>query len=156
MITPDELRRLLDYDPITGVFVWRIGRPKASVGKPAGCWRQDGYLIICIKNHQYFGHRLAWLFTYGEWPRHQIDHINGKRNDNRICNLREATKSQNMMNQKGRLQLKGAYKHKEKWISQIASNKKLYYLGRFSTPEEAHAAYIIASKKLHGEFSCAC
>jgi hypothetical protein len=58
----------------------------------------------------YREHRLAWLYMTGEWPTHEIDHINGDRVDNRFCNLREATASENRWNSRKRVNNTSGYK----------------------------------------------
>jgi len=107
---------------------------------------------------RYLQHRLVWLYVHGRWPKDQIDHINGNRSDNRLCNLREATCSQNLMNARAHSHntsgLKGACKHEPGyWSSVIRVNGKNKYLGRFKSPEEAHAVYASAAKKYFGEFA---
>jgi protein involved in sex pheromone biosynthesis len=94
-----------------------------------------------------------------EWPKEEIDHINMAKDDNRIANLREANRSQNMSNIAKPIHntvgLKGVTRHKAypgKFMAQIVVNKKNKYLGIFDTVEEAHAAYAAASQQLHGEF----
>jgi hypothetical protein len=95
----------------------------------------------------------------GRWPVNEIDHINLVADDNRFCNLREATRSQNMSNMPKRSintsGFKGAFwnKKNEKWISQIALNNKSIYLGCFDTAQEAHAAYCKAAVELQKEFA---
>jgi hypothetical protein len=84
-----------------------------------------------------------------------IDHINGVSSDNRICNLREATISENGQNRKrGKNNTSGFtgvswHKSKNKWCSQIRVNGDLIALGSFDTPQEANDAYLLAKSKLH-------
>ena len=98
-ITQERLKELLDYDPLTGVFTWHI-RPNRRIfeGDVAGRINKSGYISIRLDNKEYTGHRLAWLWCYGKFPDHEIDHINQKRDDNRLENLREVTKSENSRN----------------------------------------------------------
>ena len=94
-------------------------------------------------------HRLAWLFHYGEWPENHIDHINGDRSDNRICNLREATVKQNGENRKLHKNNTSGYrnvrwkKERNKWEVSIRHNRKLHSIGLFSNLDDA----IDAAKK---------
>jgi HNH endonuclease len=108
VITQDQLKQRLRYDPDTGVFTWLNGWRK---GKPAGCKDAWGYLQIRISvkgiKKDYKAHRLVWLYLSGEWPPEEIDHINGDRSDNRLCNLRAATSSQNGMNSSTKLDALG-------------------------------------------------
>jgi hypothetical protein len=161
MLTAERLRDLLDYDPETGVFLWKKdGRGRTMrVGSVAGTMHSTGYTQINFGGEMWLAHRLAWLHVFGEWPREQIDHINGNRADNRIINLREATLSQNAANRKCRDDnasgFKGVSLNKSlgKWNAGIKVNGNMIRLGVFETPEQAHAAYCAAADKLHGEFA---
>tara|TARA_R110000822_G_scaffold281251_1_gene402945 strand:- start:3129 stop:3617 length:489 start_codon:yes stop_codon:yes gene_type:complete len=159
MITQERLHELLDYDPDTGVFVWRERRGAVKSGTTAGRIHHSGYREISINNKKYLSHRLAWLYVYGAFPDDQIDHINGVKTDNRLVNLRESTNTQNAYNRglmpNNSTGLKGVCfnKIRNRYQSQIVVNKKVIYLGTFSSPEEAHAAYCKAAEKLHGEFA---
>lgn len=159
--------RLIDlvlYDPITGKFVWRHSvKGHIKQGEPAGSIDPRGYWSMRIDNEWYAGHRLAWLWVYGRWPSGEIDHINMNRADNRIDNLREATRSQNLHNgparshnshgTKGITKLKYNGKWNGRWVAQIQRNKKQHYLGTFATAEEAHQAYRAAAEKFYGQFA---
>ena len=87
----------------------------------------------------------------------EVDHINGNKLDNRKCNLRICTRTQNMHNRKkyknSTNNYKGVFRHGEKWRASIMANRKKHYLGVFETEIEAYKAYQVASKKYHGEFS---
>lgn len=155
-ITAERLQELLDYDPETGFFTWKKG-PRA--GSIAGYWRTcDGYNSIMLYKKNYLGHRLAWLYVYGSMPEQEIDHINGIRADNRLVNLRKATRAENAANCRKRSsisKLKGAFWQKDRnnFMAKIEVNDRQIYLGRFPTAEEAHAAYCAAAKKYFGEFA---
>lgn len=160
-LTADRLREFLHYEPETGVFTWKVSRRgKTRIGAIAGL-SQDGrgYRRIIIDNKQHYEHRLVWLYVHGKWPSGQIDHANGDRADNRLCNLRLATHSENMCNSRMRYHnqagLKGASWHQEsgKWQARIRKDGVVTSLGYFSTPEEAHAAYVAAASKKHGKFA---
>lgn len=158
-ISAEEARQLLNYDPETGTFTWRVGRGSARAGSAAGTPKGNGYAVIKIYGKNYSAHRLAWLLTHGVWPENQIDHINGRRDDNRLCNLRLATWSENNRNAKRRSDntsgVKGVSfdKARDRWLARIKTDGYDRYLGRFDTPEEAHAAYCKAAAELHGEFA---
>jgi hypothetical protein len=147
---------LVSYDAETGVFTWRITRRNCKTGAVAGSLLK-GYLRISIDSKIYAAHRLAWLYTYGCWPSGEIDHINRVRNDNRLCNLREATRELNTQNANVRVDspygIRGVTKHKysNKYRARIQANKKAMLLGLFDTPEEAAAAYAAAAAKLHAQ-----
>lgn len=171
-ITHEYLVSILDYNPETGIFVWRerpvehFKRPQDSrmwnfrySGKTAG-WKTDtGYIIITINYVYYRAHVLAWLYETGVYPKTKIDHINLIKTDNRICNLRLANDSQNSCNSGKRPNNTSGYKgvtyHKigKKWQAQIELNNNYIYLGLFSTAQEAHQAYCEAAIKHHGEFA---
>ena len=154
-LTAEHLREVLSYDPSTGVFTWRKARPKVRAGMVAGgdC---RGYTVIRIDLVLYQAHRLAWLYVHGRWPKELIDHINGNPSDNRLCNLPEATQSQNMGNarlrKKSKSGFKGVRSSCSKWIAYLGGHK-YKHLGTFDTPEEAHAAYLAAAQERHGEFA---
>jgi hypothetical protein len=93
-----QLRRVLHYNPTTGVFVWRVAiGGKAKAGKVAG-GNHSTYWGIQIGKRTYLAHRLAWLYMTGDWPDEDIDHRNRIRTDNRWENIREATPKQNAEN----------------------------------------------------------
>lgn len=162
MINQSRLKELLHYNPETGVFVWHPNKkgewPKSHVGKVAGCKRTDrGYtcLLIRVDYRLYRAHQLAWLYLHGEFPDHQIDHIDGNPLNNKINNLRDAPQTTNMQNLRSsrsdnKLGLLGVCQRKDgKFIAQINRDKKNYFLGVFSDPLIAHQAYLEAKRKLH-------
>lgn len=159
MITQDELKILFSYDAETGLFTWLVSTAKrVKIGDIAGSKNNKGYIHISINNKKYSAHRLAWLYEHGSFPTKQIDHINGVKDDNRLCNLREATRNQNLRN-RGKLAnnksgFKGVRFHKEgnKWEAQSTFNSKVTYLGLFDTPELASQAYQEFAMKNYGEF----
>jgi hypothetical protein len=159
MITQNELKHLFNYDAETGNFICKKSRGRLKVGDIAGNKNHDGYMRIKINYKLYQSHILVWIYVYGKKPKNEIDHINRIRNDNRLCNLREATKSQNSLNRtifkKTTSELKGVTFNKKcnKWQAQAKLNNKSYYLGIFDTKENAHKIYVEFCKKYHGEFA---
>lgn len=157
-LTAAELRKLLNYDPATGVFTWRYRASlRLQVGAKAGSIGQFEYVRICIDRRSYSAHRLAWLHYYGEWPDRTIDHKNGNKADNRITNLRLATHAQNLWNIPGYAEhgLKGVSfdaSHK-KWVARIMKHGRRQTIGRFDTAQLAARAYAKAALSLHGEFA---
>lgn len=164
--TPEKLRELLTYDPDTGVFHWKKVSGKDKRWNTKYSEKQtftsdcgSGYRRARIEGCDVRAHRVAWAMHYGKWPDDEIDHINGIRHDNRIINLREASRSENGRNVPAHRDsssgLKGAHWHgqKNRWTSRIRVDGKNRYLGLFDTAEEAHEAYCEASKKCHGEFA---
>lgn len=159
MITPEQLQEMFDYNPENGLLFWKIRNSKrVRIGDVAGCRASDGRILVGIRGRIYKAHRIAWAITTGEWPKDMIDHVNGDPSDNRLCNLREATKSQNMMNV-GKIKsntsgIKGVgwSKASQKWRAYIRVNKKDIHLGLFENIEDAKKARIEAAIKYHGEF----
>lgn len=144
------LRRLLSYDPEMGNFVW-IGKTGRStqVGTRAGRTDRNGYRGINIMNRKYAAHRLAWLYMTGEWPKQQIDHINGKRDDNRFSNLRDVSSSENRRNSRRSNNNRSGHtgvsfdKSTDKWRAVIKIDGKQKEIGRFRRISEA----IVARKR---------
>lgn len=88
-LTAEHLRALLEYEPATGVFRWRVRAGKnVHAGWVAGSI-SEGYRIITAGGNRYRAGRLAWLFVTGNWPRGQLEHRNGDKDDTRIENLGE-------------------------------------------------------------------
>jgi hypothetical protein len=152
-LTAEYVRECLDYDAETGLFTWK-NRPREHfkshnsfgswnskcAGKYAG-FIQHGYLIIKLNSISYRAHRLAWLFFYGKWPKHQIDHDDGNRSNNRISNLNDVPNSKNSKNRKLNVNNKsghaGVFLQKNIWISCIRVNSKPIHLGSFKNLDEA-------------------
>jgi hypothetical protein len=158
MMTAEELRERLDYDPETGVFTWRRSEStRVKIGGVAGTYTEKGYVRVRVLGRPYRAHRLAWLYVRGVWPQDQIDHINGIRDDNRIENLREATNAENQRNMKKRAgkrcALKGVHVANGRFRAVITVAYKRFYLGNYNTEEEAHAAYVAAAEKEFGAFA---
>jgi hypothetical protein len=160
MLTAERLRELLDYNPITGIFTWKVSRGgKAQAGAVAGSFNDSGYQVICVDRRRYGAHRLALLYVYGVLPTSvQVDHKNRKRGENRLGNLRPATVAQNVANrdvQRNNISgIKGVRLHRDgKWEARIMVDRKAIYLGLFKTPEEASAAYQVAARQHFGEFA---
>lgn len=158
-LSASRLRQLLTYDPVTGVFTWRVrAGSRRAAGDRAGFSRDDGYRLIGIDGSIYLEHRLAWLHETGEWPENDVDHRDRDPSNNRWRNLRAATHSQNHFNRAKPVNntsgFKGVVWHKKDrvWQAQIKREGRNHYLGRFASPEAAHQAYVAASKRLHGEY----
>jgi len=154
-LTAQELRNILSYDSATGLFTWLVSRGRAVAGDQAGSPNSRGYIHIKIFKVLYKAHRLAWLYMYGTWPLHDIDHINRIKTDNRICNLRLATRSMNTQNTPNRSSntsgQKGVcwLKRNKKWVAKITVNYSIRYLGVFNDFNEAVAARKKAEKQFH-------
>lgn len=161
MITVERVREILNFDPIAGIFRWKITKRGIKKGKVVGGLGggTDGlYWQICIDGERYYAHRLAWFYVYGVWPK-EVDHIDRNKQNNALANLREATRSQNSKNAKrSRRNLSGFkgvsfQKNRQRWVASIMADGKSTFLGRYATPEQAYEAYCDAAKRLHGEFA---
>ena len=155
----ERIRKLLSYDPKTGIFL-RTGAYCASLeGKEAGALNYKGYVRIYIDGSFYMAHRIAWAMMNSsqDVPEH-IDHENGNRSDNRWSNLRKCSNAENLWNREAqsnnKLGIKGVHfcNRKRKFIAKIMVHGKQIQLGEFFSKEEASAAYVGAAKLLHGDF----
>ena len=148
-----ELLEHFRYDPESGLLYNKIGKQVGSYTRKYG--------RVLYRGRQIYIARLAWLLYYGEWPEGEIDHKNGDTHDNRICNLRNCTRFQNIRNQgaksTNRSGYKGVwseeYKGRERYRAKICHNGVVTYLGQFLSAEDAAKAYDQAAIKLHGEFA---
>ena len=160
-LTAERLRELLNYDPVTGLFHWRVHRFRRRAGEQAGGVSAKGRLQIEIGGRCYQAPRLAWLHVTGEWPAGQIDHRDLNPLNNRLDNLREATNGQNAANRRSwnKHGMKGVTYREgltKPWMAQIKHNGRVRNLGRFATKEEAHTRYVEEAEKLHGVFARTC
>lgn len=157
MITQNRLKKVLHYDPGSGVFTWTADKRKVKPGMVAGNIRKDGYVLIRVDYKRYYAHRLAWLYMYGQWPKEEIDHANGDPSDNRISNIRLANRQQNAANlpvpRNNTSGAKGVHWKGSSWVAQIQYKSEWIYLGSYKNKEMARAAYESASKVLNGEYS---
>lgn len=152
------LQSVLDYNEHTGVFTWKAPRRGVMVGARAGTIGKDEYRIIHLDGKNYPAARLAFLYMKGYFPPNDVDHKNRRRWDDRWNNLREATRSQNMMNGTLRIDNKSGHRgvnwHKgaAKWRAFIRVNNITLHLGLYKNIDDAIAARIAAEAKHHGEF----
>ena len=154
----ERIRELLNYDPETGVFTWRQ-KParRILVGSVAGnISGKRGYRQIEVEGVRFYAHRLAWFYVHGKMPDGDIDHIDGRVDNNAISNLRDVTKTVNMQNMKkpsrhNKTGFLGVYQPTGCTVfkSTIRINGKPKFLGSFKTAEEAHRAYISAKREHH-------
>lgn len=156
VLSAEELRNILAYDPDEGVFRWRLsGLGKRKAGTIAG-YAGKRMVSITINHRIHSAHRLAWLYMTGIWPVCLVDHIDCNPLNNKWSNLRQATHSQNSCNIRGRAAsgFKGVYRSsKNSWRATIAVKGKSYRVGNFSTREDAAKARQVFAEKLHGEFA---
>lgn len=165
-LTARFLRSILDYDPETGIFRWRERTDRAKnwntrwAGKPAGApCGHEGQVQIRLGAALYSAHRLAWLHVTGRWPRDEIDHRNGDPRDNRLANLREATRSENMRNRHDQTRAASGYRgvryreHHRKWEARIVLNREVVWHAYFGSAQEAAAARREKLTELYGDFA---
>lgn len=176
-ITPEILREVLRYDPEKGKLFWRERHPSmfaeerhckswntkyanteaftANINSGATAYKYGAVFGVNL-----YAHRVIMSMVYGFPPTHEVDHINGIKSDNRISNLRNATRRENGCNRPAQVGGSGGgvkgitmIKSSGRWQAQIRANGKYKYLGTFDTKAEAHEAYCSASRVLHGDFS---
>jgi hypothetical protein len=160
--SPELLRKLIDYDPASGVMIWRARSPELftdsikSAAHVAAYWNsrfagtpalasigRNGYLHGRIFGDAYLAHRVAWAIHYGEWPLGQIDHINHDRTNNRIANLRVVRNSENCKNTTLRASNTSGItgvtwdRANNRWRAQICVNGVMISLGRFTNKSDA-------------------
>lgn len=166
--SPDLLRQLLRYEPETGALYW-LPRPVSMfaderswrswhtrcIGIPAFTAKRDnGYLVGNVFGRNLRAHRVIWAVVHGEWPPYDIDHINGDRADNRICNLRAVDRGENRRNSAQRCDntsgTVGVYwlPDRLKWRAQIVKNGVSRHLGEFSSKAEAIRVRKAAERRL--------
>ena len=142
-----------------GVLLWKKDRGnQIKAGMPAGK-ADHGYVSVHLKGRQYPAHRLIWAM-HGNVPAVTIDHINRNRSDNRIENLRAATKNQQLFNvglrSDNRSGVKGVswHKYSNAWRGQVYFQGKSYHAGIFKNKDECIDAVKVLRERLHGEFAC--
>ncbi|XXE86891.1 HNH endonuclease [Pseudomonas sp. D4-18] len=125
--------------------------------KLVGSLGGNGHLSVMIDRRSYMIHRLVWLYVHGSFPAGDIDHINGNKIDNRICNLRVATKSQNMMNSKipskNTTGFKNVSRNGSGYLVSIKSGDKRISKW-FSTLLDAAQCASALREELHGKYAC--
>lgn len=179
-VSPEDLKRLLRYEPDTGKLFW-LPRPLEFFRDGAGRYtatraksifdtsfankealtarNPSGYARGNLFGRNVMAHRAAFCLMRGAWPAHQIDHVNGVRDDNRWVNLREATNQQNQYNSSS---AKGSMsrfvgvslcKRSLRWTAYICPDGTKIHLGNFRTEEEAARARDVAAKDMFGSYA---
>jgi len=144
MLNYKKAIELYDYCPNTGIVRSKVKRRQAEVGTILGSPHGKGYLTVWYINRNYFLHRVIWLLVTGNWPRQEIDHIDGNRSNNSWANLREASTFVNTKNQKmresnssGVIGVSRSSSVSKPWRATIVVNRNQINLGNFKTVEEA-------------------
>lgn len=154
-LTQEAVTDAFVYSPDTGIVSWRKRKPHKNKVNGLGHADKQGYLSVGFKGRQYSLHRLIWLYVYGYWPKGEIDHINGNNQDNRLCNLREVSPSENQHNRRICKNNKSGFagvsfdKQTGRWYACITVNSRRINLGRHSSPEAASDAYLKAKSFYH-------
>ena len=159
-VTADDVRERFIYDLDTGEFRRKAVRNnRHKIGEVAGHIKEaDGYVRIIIDGKSYLAHRLAILYCTGDWPKHQVDHSNMNKADNRWVNLREATANQNGFNRPEYATNKSGHKGVSwypkygLWRVQAKVNGRVKHLGYFESVDEAADAYARFTTPIHKEF----
>lgn len=165
-ISPERIREVLDYDYENGALRWK-GRPTARpswnarfTGKIAGHKdKTTGYMAIRIDGKLFLAHRVAWAHVYGEWPEDEIDHRNRVGADNRLLNMRPATRNDNLGNRSVPINSKSGIKgvswdsKKKKWMVRVTRQGVRYYFGTYSSIDEARKASDAGMKNVYGEYA---
>lgn len=152
-----HVRERFHYDPATGIFTRAVTARRWRAGSVVTGTVSHGYVRIWVDGKQISAHRLAWAWMNGEWPRSDIDHIDGNRANNAWANLREVDRSTNLENihraksHNRSTGLLGAYHSPSpgRFVSRIQVKGKTKTLGSFGSAEEANAAYLAAKRELH-------
>lgn len=175
------IRATFNYDPSTGLLSWKY-RPREEFATAQAYGRYvklfhgkpitGGEVTAASKKHAvavtwngrgYQAHRIIWKLVYGELSADvEIDHKNCDKTDNRLSNLRLATSQQNSANRRYRkhgTEFKGVSFDREErrrdrpYSAHIRVNGRLRRIGRYRSPEDAHAAYCKAAEEAFGEFA---
>ncbi|UQD69229.1 HNH endonuclease [Bradyrhizobium japonicum] len=165
MLTAEKVRSLFIYSSESGELIWAVdvlGARRNRIYHAAGT-RADHpmgrYRSVSINGARYKAHKLIWLHVHGVWPSAEIDHINRDGHDNRLSNLREATRAQNQANRskhkRNTTGFKGVFLRCDgkAWCAYLTVDRKVHRLGSFPTPEQAAAAYQEAARVYHREFA---
>lgn len=144
----ETLRQHFSYDAETGILARILGR---NTGRNFVA----RYRMVSFKDRSYLEHRIIWAIVHGYWPK-QVDHINGNKVDNRLCNLREATAAQNIWNsERPRKQApyRGVFKKSRLYYAQIIHLGVKYPLGAFPCAFAAAVAFRNKERELRGSFA---
>lgn len=158
-VSQSRLHYLFDYEVDSGRFIRKIKTAgRVRVGDNAGTRHNKGYWLIMVDGVLYLRHRLAWLYVTGEWPEHEVDHVDMDRANDAWSNLRAATASENQSNRRirpdNKIGLKGVSRaSRTTFWSSVSHQGKTTYLGTTTCPAAAHLRYVVEADKLFGEYS---
>lgn len=152
--SPVELCAMFDYDPESGILYWRSRDRNLSGLAAGGSASPDGYVRVRVRGRLQLAHRVILAMHNGAWPDGQVDHINGNRSDNRLCNLRAVPRSENLKNKarysSNRSGVSGVHWHRQhgKWCAAVQDGGRRHHLGLFSDISSAAAAVSEARQRL--------
>ncbi len=155
-LTVERVRELFHYDPLTGIFTRLIRAGSAMAGTIAGTQRPDSRWLLSVDGPLYLRSRLAWFYVHGEWPTPDIDHKNLDYSDDRLDNLRVATRSQNVSHRGkwgGISKYIGVSKDHGRWTAEVQAKGKRVRLRYFASEEEAARARDFFAREIHGDFA---
>lgn len=155
----EGLKQILEYNPETGEFFWKVSSGSVKAGSSAGSVYKNGYRYIQIDGLDFRAGRVAWFFVTGEDPVDFVDHKDGMRDNNRFANLRKATNEQNQANigpkSTNTSGIKGVSwsAKRGKWCAMITVKGVAKNLGRYDSIVDAAKAYRAAAVDAWGEFA---
>jgi hypothetical protein len=168
-LTQEYVRQILDYDPVSGIFIWRhrtdvmakwnTRYAGARAGSIAIGSRGGVRFLIAINKKQYPAAKIAWPHHYGTWPEAIVDHANTNPLDNGLLNLRLATPPQNGWNTSKHKNNTSGFKgvdfrpERQKWRARIRVGNTRLNLGHFTHLQDAVAAYQQAATQFHDTFA---
>ncbi|QKE54181.1 homing endonuclease [Salmonella phage vB_SalS_SA001] len=158
MITQERLKELLEYNPDTGIFTWKVSRGPIKKGSIAGSKNSKGYWRIQVLGKEYLAHRLAFIWMTGSCP-DRVDHENRIYDDLKWDNLRSATNSQNQANKGKNPGNTSGYKNvywrenRKRWIVVVQKDGQKYRNGSYEHIQDAINAANDLRKNLYGEFA---
>ncbi len=167
-LTAGIVRELLDCDIETGEMRWKerdvkwFKQGKRTAEHSCKIWNtknagqkasrlnpgSGGYFRVRIFNKFYPSHRIIWLWHYGKWPDHQIDHLDGNPANNKIDNLADKTNAENGKNRKMHAKNISGYPgvswctREQKWKASVNIQGKPKHLGYFEIKEDAYSAFL--------------
>ena len=152
-VSIDRLRELFDLTPCGLLINRKSRRGRVTAGAEAGYLGRQGYREVAVDGERLLVHRVVYAMLHRAWPKGQVDHINGVRDDNRPANLRDVSREWNCQNTRSAFStnqsgMLGVSPRRERWCAAIHVDGRQIYLGTYDNPEAAHAAYV-AAKRVH-------